>query len=130
MTYELMPLGYEYDALEPYIDKETMEVHYSKHHQGYVNKLNATLEKHPELAEKKVEELLRDLNSIPEEIKTGVINNGGGVFNHNFFFSTLKKDVEPNGELVEEIKKKFGSFEEFKNLFTKAAATVFGSCWA
>ncbi|NCN51575.1 superoxide dismutase [archaeon] len=129
MTHELKPLGYEYDVLEPYIDKETMEIHYSKHHQGYVNKLNTALEKNPELQEKPVEELLSNLNSIPEIIKTAVINNGGGVYNHNFFWQILKKDVEPTGEILNEINKKFGSFEEFKKIFSEAAATVFGSGW-
>lgn len=130
MTYEPEKLEYSYDALEPYIDKETMEIHYSKHYFGYVKKLNAALENHSELAEKSITELLSDLNAIPEDIKKAVINNGGGTFNHGFFWPTLKKDVEAKGEIVEAIKEEFGSIDTFKEQFSKAAATVFGSGWA
>ena len=131
MAHELMQLPFEYDALEPYIDKETMEIHYSKHHQGYVNKLNAALEGHEELQAKTVDELLKDLNSISEEIRPAVINNGGGVSNHNFFWSILKADstFNPESKIGKAIIEKFETMQNFKELFSKAAATVFGSGW-
>ena len=130
MTYTLPELGYAYDALEPYIDAKTMEIHYTKHHQGYTNKLNAAVEKHPELAEKSAEDLLKDLNSVPEDIRTAVRNNGGGYVNHSMFWKLLKKDVPFEGELAEAIKAKWESFEKFKEEFSKAATTRFGSGWA
>ena len=130
MTNRLPDLGYSYDALEPYIDAKTMEVHYSKHHQGYVDKLNAALEGKKDLQKKDVDEILRDLNSIPEEIKTAVINNGGGHSNHRFFWQLLKKNVPFKGEVAEAIKEKFGSFEMFKKKFSEAATGRFGSGWA
>jgi len=130
MTYTLPELGYAYDALEPYIDARTMEIHYTKHHQGYTNKLNATVEKHPELAKKSAEDLLKDLNSVPEDIRTAVRNNGGGYVNHSMFWKLLKKDVPFEGELAEAIIAKWGDFEKFKDEFSKAAATRFGSGWA
>lgn len=130
MTYTLPPLGYSYDALEPYIDKETMEVHYSKHHQGYVNKLNAAVEKEKKISEMSVEDLLKNLKKIPAKIRQAVINNGGGVYNHSFFWPILKKNVEAKGEIVDEMNRTFGSFEEFKKQFSDAAATLFGSGWA
>ena len=130
MTYTLPELGYAYDALEPYIDARTMEIHYTKHHQGYTNKLNAAVEKHPELAEKSAEDLLKDLNSVPEDIRTAVRNNGGGYVNHSMFWKLLKKDVPFEGELAEAIIAKWGDFEKFKDEFSKAAATRFGSGWA
>ncbi len=130
MTEEPEKLEYSYDAIEPYIDEATMRVHHDKHYVGYVNKFNAAIEKNPELKEKSAEEILKNLNSVPEEIKQAVINNGGGTFNHAFFWKILKKGAKEEGEIVEEIKKKFGSIEEFKKVFSEAAATVFGSGWA
>ena len=130
MKHELKSLEYSYDALEPYIDKETMEIHHSKHHKGYVDKLNLAIEKFSGAGEKSVEEILENLNSIPEEIRRGIINNAGGVYNHDFFWSILKKEVEPTGKIIEEIKKKFGSFNGFKKELSNAAATIFGSGWA
>jgi Fe-Mn family superoxide dismutase len=132
MPHELPPLPYGYDALEPHIDARTMEIHHTKHHQGYVNNLNAALEKHPELEKKSVEDLLKDLNSIPEDIRTAVRNNGGGHANHSMFWPTMSPDGggEPEGELAEAINSTFGSFSDFKAQFSKAAAGRFGSGWA
>ncbi|KAB3531128.1 superoxide dismutase [Alkaliphilus serpentinus] len=132
MTYKLPKLDYSYDALEPYIDKETMEIHHSKHHQGYINNLNAALEAHESFKNMEIEELLQSLDKLPKEIYWAVRNNGGGYYNHDIFWKAMSPNGggEPKGELLEEIKKVFGSFEEFKDSFTKAAATRFGSGWA
>ncbi|MCB2180040.1 superoxide dismutase [bacterium] len=131
MTFKLMDLPYPYDALEPYIDARTMEIHHTKHHQGYTNNLNAALEKYPELQEKSARELLENLDSIPEDIRTAVRNNGGGYKNHNIFWKVMSPDGggEPTGKLAEAINKNFGSFEAFKEALSKAAATRFGSGW-
>jgi len=138
MKYELPKLPYAYDALEPYIDARTMELHYTKHHQTYVNKLNEALEKHPEIADKPLEELLGNLGGVPEDIRAAVRNHGGGHANHSFFWtimgpvSTVAGGAahEPSGHLASEIKTAFGDFAQFKEAFTKAAAGVFGSGWA
>src|SRR3989338_5253551 len=127
--HELPKLGYEYNSLEPFIDAKTMEIHYTKHHQTYVDKLNAALEKFPELQTKKVEELLKNLNSIPEQIRTQIRNHGGGHFNHSFFWPLLKTEtkLENNKEIEREIKNKFGNYEKFKEEFSKVALNQFGS---
>lgn len=132
MKHELPKLPYEYSALEPYVDAETMEIHYSKHHQAYVNNLNAALEKYPELQEKDIKDLVADLNAIPEDIRGAVRNNGGGHLNHSMFWKMMKKaeGQAPEGELLTAINEKFGSFDEFKSVFAKAGATRFGSGWA
>ena len=128
--YTLPELPYSYDALEPYIDAKTMEIHYTKHHQTYVDKLNATLEKYPDLQDKKVEQLLKDINSLPADIRIPVRNHGGGHVNHTLFWELLKKEVKFEGEITKVIDKKFGSFEEFKKKFSEAALGRFGSGWA
>ena len=128
--HTLPKLAYAYDALEPFIDAKTMEIHYTKHHQGYVDKLNLALEKHPELQNKTAEELIADLNAIPEDIRAAVRNQGGGHVNHSFFWPLLKKGTEPKGEVFQAINKKFGSFDKFKEEFKSAATAVFGSGWA
>ncbi|WP_054685914.1 superoxide dismutase [Rhodothermus marinus] len=132
MAFTLPPLPYPYDALEPYIDAQTMEIHYTKHHQGYVNNLNKALEGYPELQNKSIEELLRGINEIPEAIRTAVRNNGGGHANHSLFWTIMKPNGggEPTGELAEAIKATFGSFEAFKEKFSAEAAGRFGSGWA
>ena len=130
MPHALPELGYAYDALEPFIDARTMEIHHSKHHQAYVNNLNAALEGRPELADKPVEALLADLGGVPEEIRTAVRNHGGGHANHTLFWSLLKKDVPFAGDVADAVKKTFGSFDEFKSRFSTAAAKLFGSGWA
>lgn len=131
MTHELPELGYNYDALEPYIDARTMEIHYGKHHAGYVKKLNTALEGHANLQGKDVEELISDLDSVPESIRTAVRNNGGGHANHSFFWPILKKDVSFDAEsgIGKAIIEKFESFEKFKEKFTEASKTRFGSGW-
>ncbi len=132
MPFELPKLPYDFNALEPYIDARTMEIHYTKHHQGYVNKLNAALEKHPELQGKSIEELLRGLDSVPEDIRTAVRNNGGGHFNHSLFWPVMSPNGggKPGGELAKAIEGAFGSFDSFKEQFSATAAGVFGSGWA
>lgn len=132
MAFTLPPLPYAYDALEPYIDARTMEIHYTKHHQGYVDKLNKALEGHPELQNKSIEDLLRGINEVPEAIRTAVRNNGGGHANHSLFWTIMKSNGggEPTGELAEAIKTTFGSFEAFREKFSAEAAGRFGSGWA
>jgi len=130
MTHTLDPLPYEYNALEPHIDEATMKIHHDKHHAAYIKKLNAALEKHKELQDKDVDELIKDLASIPEDIKTAVRNNGGGHANHRFFWQIMKKDVAISGAIKDAIDKDLGSFDEFKKQFSNAAATRFGSGWA
>ena|SRR5699024_243821 len=132
MTYTLPDLPYAYDALEPYIDEETMHLHHDKHHNTYVTNLNAAIEKHPELGEKSVEELISDLTTVPEDIRTAVRNNGGGHANHTFFWNIMAPNAggEPTGELKDAIDEKFGSFEAFKDEFKTAATGRFGSGWA
>ncbi len=132
MKYTLPPLGYDYNALEPQIDAKTMEIHYTKHHQSYVDKLNAALEKYPEIADRPLELLLTDLNSIPEDIRSAVRNHGGGHLNHSFFWPLLKiAVVQPSsGSLYEALTATFGSFDIFKEQFNQIAASHFGSGWA
>lgn len=130
--HTLPELGYAYNALEPLIDAKTMEIHYSKHHQTYADKFNAALDTHPDLFDVKAEELLKDLNSVPDDIRTAVKNHGGGYVNHSFFWTILKLNNGqlPGGKLAEAIKRDFGSFDEFKTKFTEAALNQFGSGWA
>lgn len=130
MPFKLPELPYLCDALEPYIDKETMEIHHSKHHKAYTDKFNAALEGHDELKAKTPEEIIANLNSIPESIRKAVRNNGGGYLNHSFFWPLMKKDVKISGSIAEAIDAKFGSFEKFKETFSQSAATLFGSGWA
>ncbi|WP_163101934.1 superoxide dismutase [Peribacillus alkalitolerans] len=132
MAYELPQLPYAYDALEPHFDKETMNIHHTKHHNTYVTNLNAALEGQEELLSKSVEELISNMDAIPEAARTAVRNNGGGHANHSLFWQILSPNGggEPTGELAEAINAKFGSFESFKQEFAKAATTRFGSGWA
>ncbi|HFP8117872.1 superoxide dismutase [Enterococcus faecium] len=132
MTYTLPDLPYAYDALEPYIDEETMHLHHDKHHNTYVTNLNSAIEKYPELGEKTIEELLSDMDAIPTDIKTAVRNNGGGHANHSFFWEIMAPNAggEPTGEIKEVINEAFGDFSSFKEEFKKAAAGRFGSGWA
>lgn len=129
MAFTLPKLSYSYDALEPYIDAKTMEIHHSKHHQAYTNNFNAALEKHADLGSKSAEELVANLNDIPEDIRTAVRNNGGGFVNHAFFWDILKKDVKFSGDVADAINGKFGNLDSFKEKFIAKAAGQFGSGW-
>ena len=130
--YELPKLNYAYDALEPFIDAKTMEIHHSKHHQAYIDKLNAALETQPETAKISLEELLKDLNMVPESIRPTVQNNGGGHFNHSFFWNLMSPNPtkEPTGKLQTKLDETFGSIDNFKTEFKNAALNRFGSGWA
>jgi len=132
MIFTLPSLPYAYGELEPYIDAETMEIHHTKHHQKYIDELNASLERHPEYDATGLSALLLDLSFVPADIRTTVRNNAGGHYNHSLFWKIMKKNGggEPNGLLGQKIKKTFGSFKEFQNLFNAHAKTVFGSGWA
>ncbi|HSJ36591.1 MAG TPA: superoxide dismutase [Planococcus sp. (in: firmicutes)] len=132
MAYELPKLPYAYDALEPHIDKETMNIHHTKHHNTYITNVNAALEGHDDLSSKSVEELISDLNAVPENIRTAVRNNGGGHANHSLFWQLMTPNGTgaPTGALAEAIDSKFGSFDEFKTKFENAGKTRFGSGWA
>lgn len=128
--YTTPDLPYAYDALEPFIDQDTMRVHHDKHHVAYTTKLNAAIKSHPELFNKSPEELLKDLKAVPEGIRTAVRNNGGGHVNHTLFWQVLKKDVPAQGPVVDAIIEQFGDLDKFKEEFSTAAATQFGSGWA
>jgi len=132
MAHELPSLPYAFDALDPYIDARTMEIHHGKHHQAYVTNLNKALESHPELQQKSIVELLGDLNSVPESIRTAVRNNGGGHFNHTLFWDIMGPNGggAPAGDLAAALDSAFGSFEEFKTKVVQAGVTRFGSGWA
>jgi Fe-Mn family superoxide dismutase len=132
MAHKLIELPYAYDALEPYIDARTMEIHHGKHHNAYVTNLNKALEQAPRLQEVELETLVSDLAIVPEQIRTAVRNNGGGHYNHSLFWQLMGKDRggSPTGQLSAAIKGELGSFESFKEAFTKAAMTRFGSGWA
>lgn len=132
MEYTLPKLPYAYDALEPYIDAKTMEIHYTKHHQTYVDKLNAVMKKHPDLQKEPLEDVMRKLNtlSIDKADKTAIKNHGGGHLNHSFFWGIMGKEKKVDQALVKRITETFGSIDTFKEQFTTAAANRFGSGWA
>jgi Fe-Mn family superoxide dismutase len=129
MNHKLPELSYSYDALEPYIDTRTMEIHHTKHHQTYIDKLNAAIKGHPQLETLSAQQLIRNLDEIPENIRTAIRNHGGGHVNHSFFWPLLKKNIPPAGPVIDAIKRQFGSFNDFKENFSNAAATLFGSGW-
>ena len=132
MAHSVPPLPYPYNALEPHIDEQTMQIHHDKHHAAYVNNLNTALEQAPDLQGKSVEELIANLDSVPESIRTAVRNNGGGHVNHTMFWEIMgpNGDGQPTGALADAINQAFGSFDGFKEQFAKAATTRFGSGWA
>ena len=132
MAHEVPPLPYDYNALEPHIDEQTMRIHHDKHHAAYVNNLNTALEKYPELQQKSIEDLLKGVNTVPEDIRSAVRNNGGGHANHTLFWELMGpgKGGTPSGALGEAITSSFTSFDSFKEQFGKAATTRFGSGWA
>jgi superoxide dismutase, Fe-Mn family len=132
MAFTLPALPYANDALEPHIDARTMEIHHTKHHQAYVNNLNAAVEKAPELASKSLDDLMRGINSVPEGVRTAVRNNGGGHWNHSLFWQLMGpgKGGEPTGKLADAIKSAFGDFNKFKEQFAAAGVGRFGSGWA
>jgi Fe-Mn family superoxide dismutase len=132
MAFTLPDLPYAFDALEPHIDAQTMQIHHGKHHQAYVNNLNAAIEKAPELANKSLDELMRGIDSVPESVRTAVRNNGGGHWNHSLFWQIMGpgKGGEPTGKLADAIKSAFGDFAKFKEQFAAAGAGRFGSGWA
>lgn len=131
MAFTLPKLPYEFNALEPHIDARTMEIHHGKHHQAYVNNLNAAIEKHPELSDRSLEELVKNWSSLPEDIRPAVRNNGGGHYNHSMFWELMspKGGGEPKGALADAIAKAFGDFAKFKETFTAKAVGQFGSGW-
>lgn len=132
MAHTLPPLPYAFDALEPHIDAQTMQIHHGKHHQAYVNNLNAALEKAPDLANKSLDDLMRSVNSVPESVRTAVRNNGGGHWNHSMFWEIMapKAGGEPTGAVADAINSSFGSFAKMKEQFAAAAGGRFGSGWA
>ena len=132
MAHSLPPLPYDYNALEPHIDEQTMRIHHDKHHAAYVNNLNAALDKHPQLANKSVDDLVKGINSVPEDIRTAVRNNGGGHINHTMFWEIMGpgKGGAPSGAIGDAIKSTFGDFEKFKAQLNDAGAKRFGSGWA
>ena len=132
MAFTLPPLPYANDALEPHIDAKTMEIHHTKHHQAYVNNLNAAIEKAPELANKSIDDLMKGINTVPEAGRTAVRNNGGGHWNHSMFWQIMgpNKGGEPTGKLADAIKSAFGDFAKFKEQFAAAGVGRFGSGWA
>src|SRR5688572_16650889 len=132
MAHELPKLPYAFEALEPHIDAQTMQIHHGKHHQTYITNLNTALDKAPELQNKTIDELMKGLDAVPESIRTAVRNNGGGHWNHSMFWESMAPNAggEPSGKLADAIKSAFGSFEEFKKQFAAAGTGRFGSGWA
>jgi Fe-Mn family superoxide dismutase len=132
MAFTLPPLPYDFSALEPHIDAKTMEIHHGKHHQTYVNNLNAAIEKAPELASKSIDDLMRNVNTLPEAVRTPIRNNGGGHWNHSMFWQIMapKAGGEPGGALGAAIKSTFGDFAKFREQFSAAGVGRFGSGWA
>ena len=131
MAHSLPPLPYSFNALEPHLDAQTMQIHHGKHHQAYVNNLNAALEKYPELQSKSVEDLLQNINTVPEDIRTAVRNNGGGHVNHTMFWQIMSSNGggAPTGAIADAINSRFGGFDSFKEQMNKAGVGRFGSGW-